>query len=205
MRHPDSGIIAALTGCAPEQAQAALEALVANGWTPPSTVTLPAADPEVVEQAAPSASGDVSGKGVLTAHIDGACSGNPGPGGWAVVFSRGGAVVREYSDGMAATTNNRMELTAVLEAVRRAPKGSRPEILTDSNLVIGWLSKNFKRNDPTIRKLCAEIDALMAQRGPAGAVSFRHVRGHNGDALNERADRLATAAIEKVRPRAARE
>jgi ribonuclease HI len=96
-----------------------------------------------------------------------------------------------------------MELAAVLEAIRRAPKGSHLEILTDSNLVIGWLSKGWKRNDPTIRTLCAEIDLLMAQRGPEGAVSFRYVRGHRGDARNERADRLATEAIEKVRRKAA--
>jgi ribonuclease HI len=56
---------------------------------------------------------------------------------------------------------------------------------------------------PDNQSLCAEIDALMAQRGAVGAVSFRHVRGHNGDARNERADFLATAAIEKVRRKAA--
>jgi ribonuclease HI len=118
------------------------------------------------------------------------------------VFSRKGEIVKEFSGGVAAaTTNNRMELTAVPEAVGQAPKGNRLEIHTRSKLVVGWLSEGWKRKEPTVKSLCAEIDALMAQRGPAGAVSFRHIRGHNADALNERADFLATAAIEKVRRR----
>jgi RNase H len=57
---------------------------------------------------------------VIIAHTDGACSGNPGPGGWAVVFSQGGKEVAEHSGGSLATTNNRMELTAVREALKRA-------------------------------------------------------------------------------------
>jgi hypothetical protein len=61
---------------------------------------------------------------VIIAHTDGACSGNPGPGGWAVVFSQGGKEVAEHSGGALATTNNRMELTAVREALRRAPEST---------------------------------------------------------------------------------
>jgi ribonuclease HI len=197
--HPHTGIIAELTGCTPKQAQAALDALIGKGWAPPCT----AAVAEAAEPAARSAAEDQPAKGVLTAHTDGACSGNPGPGGWAVVFSRSGNVVGECSGAAAATTSNRMELVAVLEALRRAPKGSRLEIHTDSRNVVGWLAEGWKRNNATLAALCREIDSLIAKRSPAGAVSFHHVRGHRGDARNERADRLATAAIEKVRRKAA--
>jgi ribonuclease HI len=127
----------------------------------------------------------------LIAHTDGACSGNPGPGGWAVVFSQGGKEVAEHSGGSLATTNNRMELTAVREALKRAPEGIAMEVVTDSQNVIGWLSKGWKRNDPLIAAICRKIDRLLAAR----KVTFRWVKGHDGDPLNERVDRLAVAAI----------
>jgi ribonuclease HI len=197
--HPHTGIIAELTGCTPKQAQAALDALIGKGWAPPRQPWCT----EAAEPATPSAAEDQPAKGVLTAHTDGACSGNPGPGGWAVVFSRSGNVVGECSGAAAATTSNRMELIAVLEALRRAPKGERLEIHTDSRNVVGWLAEGWKRNNATLAALCREIDEVVAKRGTEGAVSFRHVLGHRGDELNERADRLATAAIEKVRRKAA--
>jgi ribonuclease HI len=127
----------------------------------------------------------------LVANTDGACSGNPGPGGWAVVFSQGGTVLDELRGGALATTNNRMELTAVREALRQAPADVAVEVVTDSQNVIGWLSKGWKRNDPEIVAICREIDPLLAAR----KVTFRWVKGHNGDPLNERVDRLAVAAI----------
>ena len=161
--HPDPSIIAALTGCTPERAQA-LEALITNGWAPPSVVTVPTADPEVVEPAAPPAPEDAPAKGLLAAHTDGACSGNPGPGGWAVVFSRSDKIVKEFSGGLPASTSNRMELTAVLEAVRRAPKGSRLEIHTDSRNVVGWLTKQYKRNSAT---LCCSLPGDRRAGGEA--------------------------------------
>jgi ribonuclease HI len=205
MMYPDSGIIAGLTGCTPEQAQAALEALIGKGWAPPSDGTEhPATNSEAVEPAAPSAPDNAPAKGLLIAHTDGACSGNPGPGGWAVVFSRSGDVVGECSGAAAATTSNRMELIAVLEAVRRTPKRERLEIHTDSRNVVGWLAEGWKRNNATLAALRREIDELAATRGPEGTVSFHHVRGHRGDELNRRADQLATAAIKKVRRKAAR-
>jgi ribonuclease HI len=155
-------------------------------------------------EAAVTATVPISTEAILVAHTDGACSGNPGPGGWGVVFSQAGAIVDEFSGGDVYTTNNRMELTAIGEAIRRAPRDVILEIATDSNNAIGWLSLGWKRNDPRIGALCADIDRLRAERAAAssdksGEVRFRHVRGHRGDWLNERADRLATAAIARVR------
>lgn len=142
----------------------------------------------------------------LVAHTDGACKGNPGPGGWAVVFSQADKAIAEFSGSNPNTTNNRMELTAVREAIRQAPKNVKLEIVTDSKLVIGWLSQGFKRNEPSIAVLCGEIDTLRAGRGfalddPTGGISFTYVRGHQGDKFNERADKLANEAIAALRRR----
>jgi ribonuclease HI len=120
------------------------------------------------------------------------------------VFRQGGEVIAECSGGEAHTTNNQMELTAVREAVRRAPGNVIVEIVTDSKLVVGWLCQGWKRKEPKNAALCAEIDALRALRASvgsdeAGNVTFTHVLGHNGNALNERADHLATEAIKQVR------
>ena len=136
----------------------------------------------------------------LTAHTDGACSGNPGPGGWGVVFSNvQGIIVSEHSGHAPATTNNRMETTAVREAVKLTPPGIALEIATDSLNVIGWLSQGWKRKEPNNATLCREIDSLiLTHKETGGRVSFRHVRGHQGDVLNERADRLATDAAKGI-------
>ena len=190
-------IIAEITGCTPAQTDAVITALLENGWSPPD-IPLDQAPP-VPEAVSQRLLDELPADTVLTAHTDGACSGNPGPGGWSVVFSVAGAVVGEFSGNNPDTTNNRMELTAVLEAIRRAPTAAALEIITDSQVVVGWLAKGWKRNNPGIAALCQEIDALRASRAAAGGgrVTFRHVRGHNGDPLNERADVLATGAIRR--------
>ena len=128
---------------------------------------------------------------ILVANTDGACSGNPGPGGWAVVFSQGGEILGKHSGGALATTNNRMELMAIREALRQAPADVAVEIVTDSQNCIGWLSKGWKRNAPDVAAICLDIDTQLAAR----KVAFRWVRGHDGDTLNEQADRVAVAAI----------
>ena len=139
---------------------------------------------------------------------DGACSGNPGPGGWAaiVVPADGGDPV-ELSGGEPHTTNNRMELTAALEGLRALPAGSRAVIVTDSQLMLnsmttwlpGWKRKGWKtaagkpvKNQDLLRALDEEI-------GRHASVRWHWVKGHEtGDAhahkaLNDRADRLAVA------------
>jgi ribonuclease HI len=92
-----------------------------------------------------------------------------------------------------------MELTAVLKAIKRAPLLVTLEVVTDSQNVIGWLSRGWKRNNPGVAAVCQEIDTLRAKRAAAGggAVTLKHVKGHNGDPLNERADVLATGAIRR--------
>jgi hypothetical protein len=115
-------IISTATGCTLSEAQNVVDELIAGGWTPPDTDHLPsdgAASP-VLTTALPGLS-TISIGDVLVAHTDGACSGNPGPGGWAVVFSQGDKAIAEYSGCEFDTTNNRMELTAVREAISHAP------------------------------------------------------------------------------------
>lgn len=191
-------IIADITGCTFDQSQAVITALIEDGWSPPE---YPSRASKTTAKAATSLSlGELPAGTVLTAHTDGACSGNPGPGGWSIVFSVEGAVVGEFAGSEDNTTNNRMELTAVREAIRCAPGQVVVEIVTDSKNVIGWLSEGWKRNNPGIATLCQEIDAHRAARATAngGPVRFKHVRGHNGDPLNERADELATGAIKRA-------
>jgi ribonuclease HI len=196
-------IVAGETGCTLEQARNVIASLMHSGWAAPgahSSEQHPSPDPMPKQ---PTSDLAVDPDSPLVAHTDGACSGNPGPGGWAVVFSQDGKVVRKHFGHEAVTTNNRMELTAIREAIRLAPPEARLEIATDSQNAIGWLSKGWKRNEPPIAAICREIDQLRAarasaQNGAATDISFRWVRGHDGDALNEMADRLATGAIRKA-------
>ena len=139
---------------------------------------------------------------------DGACLGNPGPGGWAAIVVRDGSAPLELSGGAAQTTNNRMEYTAALEGLRALPDGSRVCIVTDSTLMLdsmtkwihGWRRKGWKtaagqpvKNQDLVRALDAEI-------GRHAEVRWHWVRGHETGAehahkaLNDRADRLAVAA-----------
>jgi len=190
-----SRVIADITDCTLDQAHAVITALVEAGWSPPSTEPHPETDARIT---IPTQLDELPVGTALTAHTDGACSGNPGPGGWAVVFSVEGAVVDEFFDAAEGdTTNNQMELTAVREAITRAPVGVVVEIQTDSKNVIGWLDGGFKRNVTAIAALCGEIDALRATRSASGGgkVTFKHLLGHQGDTLNERADTLARGAI----------
>jgi ribonuclease HI len=193
-------VIAEITGCTAVQTEAVIKALIGTGWTPPTPATASPLAEATVPATALSLDNLPAGS-LLTVHTDGACSGNPGPGGWSVVFDLDGTAVAEFSGSSGErTTNNRMELTAVREAIRRAPAQARLEIVTDSKVVIGWLDQGFKRNDPSIAVLCREIDELRATRATAngGTINFKYVRGHNGDPMNERADQLARAAIKRT-------
>ena len=132
---------------------------------------------------------------------DGACSGNPGPGGWGAIL-RSGAHEREISGGDPATTNNRMELMAVIEALKSLKGPSRVTIHTDSRYVMdgaekwlaGWKVKGWKTADKKPVKnedLWRALDAEMQKH----TVAWRWVRGHDGHVENERADLLARSAI----------
>ncbi|HTW35818.1 MAG TPA: ribonuclease HI [Rhizomicrobium sp.] len=132
---------------------------------------------------------------------DGACSGNPGPGGWGAIL-RTGAHERELSGGDAATTNNRMELTAVIRGLEALKRSSSVTIHTDSRYVMDgitqwmprWKNNGWKTSDKKPVKnedLWRELDALCAKHD----LKWRWVRGHSGHPENERADALARAAI----------
>lgn len=137
-------------------------------------------------------------------HSDGGCRGNPGPGGWAAVLQYG-AHRREISGGEPATTNNRMELTAAIEALKALKEPCEVEFFTDSKYlrsgISGWLA-GWKRNGwRTADKkpvknsdLWRSLDAEAARH----RVEWRWVRGHSGDAGNERCDRLANAEMDRV-------
>ena len=140
---------------------------------------------------------------------DGACKGNPGPGGWAAIIvpPDGGPPV-ERSGGDPSTTNNRMELTAALEGLRALPAGSRVCVVTDSQLMLnsmtrwlpGWKRKGWRTASGSPVKNQDLLTALDAEIARHAEVRWHWVRGHETGAahawkaLNDRADRLAVAA-----------
>ena len=139
------------------------------------------------------------------AYTDGACRGNPGPGGWGVVLETGAGAARELRGAAARTTNNRMELQAVIAALEALPAGAAVEVVTDSEYVMKgiteWIGR-WKRNGWRTsgrravrnRDLWQNLDRLAAAR----EVAWRWVRGHSGVAGNERADALANQAIDEL-------
>ena len=142
---------------------------------------------------------------MLKIWTDGSCLGNPGPGGWAFVATNGQNTA-ERSGGERDTTNNRMELMAVIRALTAAHRHSEIELHTDSQYVKNgmqsWL-KNWKKNTwHTANKkpvknqdLWMQLDALSS----AIKIHWHWVRGHNGDEMNERCDELARTAAEKLK------
>ena len=133
----------------------------------------------------------------VTIYTDGACKGNPGPGGWGAWLAYG-AHEKELWGGEPLTTNNRMELTAVIQALASLKRSSRVALYTDSEYVRngittwihGWKQRGWKTADKKPVKnieLWQRLDALAEQH----QVKWHWVRGHAGDPGNERADRLA--------------
>lgn len=147
---------------------------------------------------APSTPNVTSPPGIpLQAFTDGACKGNPGPGGWAVVYAVKGKRLSHFCGSAWGTTNNVMELTGVREAIKLADPATDLEIVTDSVNVIGWLQLGWRRKVPKIAALCTEIEALTGAR--PGSVSYWHCEGHSGHPLNTAADKIASAAAAKRR------
>lgn len=142
---------------------------------------------------------------LITIFCDGACSGNPGAGGWGCIVEYGG-LQHEYSGSSKHTTNNQMELQALIEGLKRAPEEGALKIVTDSEYlakgVTQWM-KNWIRNGwKTAAKkpvknqeLWQEIDYLLQGR----KYSFEWVRGHSGHPENERCDELARGEIDKLK------
>ena len=136
-------------------------------------------------------------KGRVVIHTDGACSGNPGPGGWGVVM-RFGPELREIQGGEAQTTNNRMELTAAIKALEALERPAVVDLYTDSQYVKSgiteWLHKWKKNGWRTAdRKPVKNVDLWQRLDAAAGRheVSWYWLRGHDGLEENERADELA--------------
>ena len=137
---------------------------------------------------------------------DGACSGNPGAGGWGSIL-RYGAVEKEICGGSADTTNNRMELTAVIEALRLLKEPCEATIYTDSQYVVngitkgwaaGWKRNGWRKADkkPALNpELWDELLSLVGMHH----VTFVWLRGHAGHAENERCDRLAVEQSRKYK------
>jgi len=137
----------------------------------------------------------VSGR--IEIWTDGACSGNPGPGGWGALIRENGKT-RELKGGEAATTNNRMELLAAISALESLPAGAIADLYTDSQYVKGGITawmKNWKRNGWRTADKSPVKNKELWQRLEAAAgahkVNWHWLRGHVGHAENERADELA--------------
>jgi ribonuclease HI len=140
---------------------------------------------------------------------DGACSGNPGKGGWAYLLRESATgAERTASAGERSTTNNRMELTSVIRGLASLPARRKVRVVTDSQYVSkgatewlpGWKSRGWRRKvgtklEPVANEdLWRELDSLLAQH----EVEFRWIRGHAGHAENEACDRLAVAAYQNL-------
>jgi ribonuclease HI len=134
-------------------------------------------------------------------YTDGACSGNPGPGGWGARLE-GPDGVNEISGGEAATTNNRMEMSAAIEALASLPDNSQVTLVTDSNYVkdgmTSWLANWKKRGWKTAaKKPVKNVDLWQALDAQCQRhqVEWRWVKGHSGHPGNERADELARVGM----------
>jgi ribonuclease HI len=143
-------------------------------------------------------------------YTDGACSGNPGPGGWGAVL-RWNGVVKELHGGDPATTNNRMELMAAIQAVESLTRPAQVLLYTDSTYVLNGITKwisGWQRNGWLTAARKPVKNADLWQRLVAALegheVTWRWVRGHAGDEGNERADELARLGIEEAADRARR-
>lgn len=144
---------------------------------------------------------------VVDIYVDGACRGNPGPGGWGVLL-RARGVERELFGGEPVTTNNRMELTAVIRALEALHRRCSARVYTDSQYVqkgiTEWIHNWKRRGWRTASKepvknvdLWKRLDALVAGQ----EIEWKWVKGHAGDAGNERADALANRGVATVAER----
>lgn len=143
----------------------------------------------------------------VTIYSDGACQGNPGPGGWAAILIYGPAR-REISGATPATTNNQMELTAAIQALRALKEPCRVDFYTDSQYVRNgmtrWLPDWKRRGWRTGGKKAVknvELWRALDAEATRHDVRWHWVRGHNQQPENERCDELATRAIERLRER----
>ncbi len=139
-------------------------------------------------------------------YTDGACKGNPGPGGWGALLKAGNCEL-EIFGGELLTTNNRMELMAVIEALSALKRPCRVALFLDSEYVrkgitewvSGWKARNWRTaaNQPVKNsELWKRLDQVVASSGHA--IEWRWVKGHSGDPGNERADALANKGVDRA-------
>ena len=140
----------------------------------------------------------------VTIYTDGACSGNPGPGGWGAILMYKD-MKRELSGGEKDTTNNRMELTGVITALNALKEPCLVDLYTDSQYIVnainkgwleGWKKKGWKRKDGELKNpdLWKELDRLLGIHN----VTFNWVKGHAENEFNNRCDELAVSEREKL-------
>ena len=153
----------------------------------------------------PTADATALATGLVEVHTDGACSGNPGPGGWAAVM-RWGGLERELAGGEPLTTNNRMELLAAIAALEALKRPMRVRLHTDSQYLRlgitqwlpGWKARGWRTADKKPVKNQDLWERLDQARRPHD-VDWRWLKGHAGDPLNERADELAREQVKLMR------
>ena len=143
---------------------------------------------------------------IVEIWTDGGCKPNPGPGGWAAILKFKGTI-RELSGGDGDTTNNRMELTAAAQALAALKRPCLVKLHTDSEYLkngitrwhTGWVRKNWRSStgDP-VKNM--DLWKLILEAAKPHQIEWLWVRGHSGDAMNDRADELATAARENLKP-----
>lgn len=151
-------------------------------------------------------------KSEVVIYADGACKGNPGPGGWGAVLrfhagAKGVMHEKELFGGESATTNNRMELTAAIRALEALKRPCRVRFFTDSRYVIrgitewiaGWKQRGWKN---AARQPVKNVDLWQALEAAAAPheIEWRWVKGHTGDVDNERADALANRGVPSIAP-----
>ena len=137
----------------------------------------------------------------ITIYTDGACKGNPGPGGWAALLVYG-KTEKELVGSETSTTNNRMELTAALMALKALKESCRVDLYTDSEYLrrgmIEWMPQWKARNWKKVMN--AEIWQALDIEAALHEITWHWVRGHDGHPENERVDQLASDAADSVRP-----
>ncbi|MBC8165057.1 MAG: ribonuclease HI [Bryobacteraceae bacterium] len=142
----------------------------------------------------------------VTIHTDGACLGNPGPGGWAAILEYG-KVTKELAGGELATTNNRMEMRAAIEALGVLREACEVELVTDSEYlrdgitkwIHGWKAKGWKKKIKN-KDLWLQLDETVARH----RLTWSWVRGHTGHPQNERCDVLATTEAKRLQEKHSR-
>ncbi len=145
-------------------------------------------------------------------YTDGACSGNPGPGGWAALLKHPATeTIKTISGGQPDTTNNRMELMAAIEGLRalKPDTAGKVKLVSDSEYVIkgitewikGWIANGWRRGKkagaPPVKN--DDLWKILHELSSQFDITYEHVRGHSGHPENEECDRLAVAAISAMR------